>query len=265
MQLAVQCGTGGMELVMDNKVVLPSCGPGATINVKGDGKSHTFQMHAPAGKECPNAIPIVRIIPKKGPLDPLIMPDCVERSCVDGAKNLLGAKQQLPEAKIQCLAGVPTSSNDYVEAQLLLAFAYDTQKKDATQAEAVLQKLVQTRRGSVSAEAQYRLAELLGRRKQYDQELAHAKEAWMNRRQLHGTPAGEVAMLGIQRLTAGALEGLFYTKGDKTLLERALTEYRQLEVAAKGVKGGEAMAKSAHEGVVRLEDQEKNSKVSLGN
>jgi hypothetical protein len=259
----VTCIPAGMELVIDDKLALSSCGENSTAYVIPDGKIHSFRVHPAKGQPaCDRNEPVVRSIPKKGPIAPLtIVAECGD--CLKRLSGMASNKKSIPEADLGCLAKIGEASEGYLEAQLLFAHVLDTQKKDAKRAEEILTKLVASAKGQSSPEAYYRLADLIGRRKDYAKQREYADKAWMYRKNFSADLAGQNKMLGVRKQRAGAYEGLFYAKGERGYFDKALAEYALLEEEAKAVKSSEKWTQLAKEGRARLEEQEKLGKVNL--
>lgn len=261
----VSCSPAGMNLHVDGNLQVVGCGDSATAYVMPDGQLHSFKLVAQEGKPaCDRAEPVVRNIPKKGQVAPItVTADCGD--CLLRLRGMVAAKKPIADADLGCLTKVPPTSDGYLDAQLLYAHVLDTQKKDAKRAEEVLTKLITTAKGQASAEAYYRLADLVGRRKDFAKQREYADKAWTYRGSFSTDQAGENRMLGVRKQRAGAFEGLYYSNGDKGYLDKAKYEYTQLGDEAKNVAGSEKWTKLAKEGLARLEEQEKLGNVNLGN
>lgn len=261
----VSCSPAGMNLHVDDVLAVVGCGENSTAYVMPDGQIHSFKLVAQEGKaKCDRAEPVVRTIPKKGAVALInVTADCGD--CFLRLRGMVAEKKSIPDADLACLTKIPSTSDGYLDAQLLYAHVLDAQKKDAKRAEEVLTKLIATAKGQSSAEAYYRLADLVGRRKDFGKQREYADKAWTYRGSFSSDQAGENRMLGVRKQRAGAFEGLYYSNGDKGYLDKAKYEYTQLSDEAKNVAGSEKWTKLAKEGLARLEEQEKLGNVSLGN
>jgi hypothetical protein len=265
--LKVSCSPAGMDLLVDDKLAVSGCNDGSTAYVV-PGTSHVFRLRPPQGGEtCPGAEPLTKVIPKKGLPAPLVIAvDCKAKSCVDRTRTAIGSKNKVPDADVLCLSTIAEGTTDFVESRILLSHVHDVQKKDAKSAEEILTKLVATIAGDASAEAHYRLADLLGRRKQWDKQRVHAEKAWTLRNDFNRTQNAQSRMLGVRALKASAFEGLFYASSDRNYFDKAKAEYASLETeAARATPKAESekWLKVAKAGKTRLEEQEKHEKVSL--
>lgn len=265
--LEVRCSPTGLELVVDDRVMLAICEARQTVHLTPG--SHVFRMHARAGSQsCPGAEPVVHVVPKRGPAPPLVLDvDCKGKTCAERAKDLVKSKKTVGETDLGCLAAIKEDATSYVESQVLLAHVLETQKKENAKAEDVLRRVLQTNKGREDAEVHYRLALLLQKRKEWNEQKKHADQAWTYKRQFASMENGASRMLGVLWLRARALEGLFYSQGDRKMFDRAVDEYKRLEgEAAKGGEGSDSdkWLGEARSGLARMKEQDEHAKITAG-
>lgn len=251
-EVRVQCSPAGSTLLVDGKVAIRGCGRSSKAKMEPGLRKLTLQPDDSGG--CPNKTSFVEI-PSRGRVKRVkISTDCKLSCTTKVRKRLKSSSVNLTSNELRCLREVRHESKEFLDAKLLLAHVYQRQGRLKV-AQELLSEVVGTRKGSVDPEVLARLAEVMGKSKQYESAARYADKAWGYRMKFRGTSGRRTRwQLNVLKLRGGFREQLFYRTGGKVHYDRAIEIYGQMERNAKSAAQGR-MINEARAAIGRLKSQ----------
>lgn len=248
--LQVHCEPEGLLLHVDGKKTGEICRAGLTLELKpGVHKLST------SGPSCPESKASFIELSPAARTTAIHLKNACTLSCEDRVRQKLRERQRPTGVELACLRLEP-SAKGYVDAQLLLSYAY-MQGRDLPEATKLLRATLKTPAGKTQPEVLLRLATLESKQNQLDSAISHAEEAWRYRMKFTGGPqVRATSVMQLLKLRAGLQEQRFYADEDESAYNRALDLYEQLAVTAS--KNGHASrAQAAQTAMTRLKKQKR--------
>lgn len=251
-KVKVLCRPSGLELAVDGTVLARACDGSIETNLTAG--LHTFELRSRSSESY--HVPAKQIVEVRSgqKFQELEIEAKASVDCFRVAEARLSSAGKLSNEDEQCAASIADTADEYVDAQLLLAYARET-RKDNAGAGRILTALSEHRRGRFSAEVLLRLAQHLNRAGQLDEAIESADRAWAARNSFVGSRADKVeSILELAKLRAVLAEKLFYRTGDINAHRVALDRYADLNNLAASAKN-EQLAAYAASRIKLLEEQ----------
>lgn len=248
--LQVHCEPEGLLLHVDGKKTGEICRSGLMLELKpGVHKLST------SGPSCPESKASFIELSPAARSTAIHLKNACTLSCEDRVRQKLRERQRPTGVELACLRLEP-SAKGYVDAQLLLSYAY-MQGRDLPEATKLLRATLKTPAGKTQPEVLLRLATLESKQNQLDSAISHAEEAWRYRMKFTGGPqVRATSVMQLLKLRAGLQEQRFYADEDESAYNRALDLYGQL--AATASKNGHgSRAQAAQTAMTRLKKQKR--------